>query len=98
MLSRREFLAAAASAAAVAQLKGASVGRESFAEKALGLAKKASVSYADIRVSRYDNQRIATREQQVRSIASSSSYGYGVRVLKRGAWGFAASNDFSKSR
>jgi len=95
MLSRRDFIAASAAAAAVAQLKGASTRRESFAAQALGLAKKANVTYADIRVSRYDNQRIATRERQVQQISSDSSYGYGVRVLKRGAWGFAASNDFS---
>ena len=96
MLSRRDFIAASAAAAAVAQLKGASTGRESFAAQALGLAKKANVTYADIRVSRYDDQRIATRERQIQQISSDSSYGYGVRVLKRGAWGFAASNDFSE--
>ncbi len=96
MLTRRDFLAASAAAAAVAQLKAAPTERESFAEKALGIAKKAGVTYADIRISRYDNQRIFTRERQVQNISSDSSYGYGVRVLKKGAWGFGASNDFSE--
>ncbi|MCB9383826.1 MAG: hypothetical protein H6509_04365 [Bryobacterales bacterium] len=59
-------------------------------------AKKGGADYADVRISRYDNQGVFTRERQVQNIVSSSSYGYGVRVLKNGAWGFSASNDFRR--
>jgi TldD protein len=94
MLTRRDFLAAAAAAAA--PLRAAEPDRENFAGKAIGLATKAGASYADIRINRYDSQNIFTRERQVQAISSNSSYGYGVRVLKKGCWGFAASNDFGE--
>jgi TldD protein len=96
MLRRRDFLAAAAAAAAVPRAQAAEPDRPKFADMALGLAKRAGVSYADIRINRYRQQSLFTRERQVRSIDSSASYGYGVRVLKNGSWGFAASPDFSE--
>lgn len=71
--------------------------RDELAGQALDLAKKAGADYADLRISRYDNEGIFTRERQVQNVVSSSSYGYGIRVLKKGAWGFAATNDFRES-
>jgi TldD protein len=65
---------------------------------ALSQARKAGATYADVRVNRYQTQRIQTRERQVRNIASNTSYGYGVRVLKRGSWGFAASPEFDEKK
>ncbi len=92
-LTRRDFIAAAG-AAAIPLSAQAKRDRHALAEQALGLAKKAGATYADIRISRYDNQSVRTRERQVQGVSSDSSYGYGIRVLKKGAWGFAASNDF----
>jgi TldD protein len=94
MLTRRHFLAA--TAAAAVPLRAADEDRENFADKAVTLAAKAGATYADIRVNRYDYQNIFTRERQVQYISSDASYGYGVRVLRKGCWGFAASNDFSE--
>jgi len=94
MLTRRDFLAA--TAAAAVPLPATDWNRENFADQAVTLAAKAGASYADIRINRYDFQNIFTRERQVQSISSDASYGYGVRVLKKGCWGFAASNDFSE--
>jgi len=98
MLNRRKFLAAGAAAALrlPAAERAAQPDRNKFAEMALGLAKKAGATYADIRVNRYSEQGIFTREKQVRSIDSDTSFGYGVRVLKKGSWGFAASDDFNE--
>ena len=98
MLTRRDFLAAAAAASArlCAAEPSPAPDRQKFAEMALGLAKKAGAVYADIRINRYRRQSIFTRERQVRSIDSDTSYGYGVRVLKKGSWGFAASPDFNE--
>ncbi len=94
MLTRRQFVAASAAAAAL-PAPAAEIDRQKFGGQALALAKKAGAAYADIRINRYRNQSLFTREQQVQNITSNSSYGYGVRVLKKGAWGFAASPDFS---
>jgi len=97
MLTRRGFLAAAAGPLA-ARLQAAELDRQVFAEQALALARKAGATYADIRINRYQNQRLLTRERQVLRIDSDSSYGFGVRVLKRGCWGFAASPDFTENQ
>jgi TldD protein len=100
MLTRREFLAGSAAVLAANRIAAAAadIDREKFAGQALTLAKKAGATYADIRINRYRNQSIATRERQVRSIDSDTSFGYGVRVLKKGSWGFAASPDFSATK
>jgi len=62
------------------------------ANVALDYARKLGASYADLRLCRYVNEGIATREQKVESISSSENSGFGVRVLVRGVWGFAGSS------
>lgn len=52
--------------------------------------------YADCRVLTQESQDIATKDGVVEALSSSSTYGYGVRVLVNGSWGFAASYDISK--
>lgn len=52
--------------------------------------------YADVRVVDRETQSIATKDGVVEALESSTTLGYGIRVLKNGAWGFAGSNDFSK--
>lgn len=94
MLNRRELLAIAATAPLASLNAAEKADRDRLADMAMELAKKAGAEYADLRVSRYDNEGIFTRERQVQNVSSSSSYGYGVRVLKKGAWGFSATNDF----
>ena len=66
--------------------------RAEVAEAALARAAQLGAAYADIRINRYRRESIATREQQVQSVSRSNSYGFGVRVLVNGAWGFAAAN------
>ena len=63
---------------------------------ALDAAKSAGASYADIRISRNRNQAIFTREQRVQNLVDNETFGFGVRVLVDGAWGFAASRDLSR--
>ena len=71
---------------------GADALRAEVAETALDQAAKLGASYADIRINRYRRESIATREQQVQNVSRGTSYGFGLRVLVNGAWGFAASN------
>ena len=66
--------------------------RAEVADAALARAAALGASYADIRINRYRRESISTREQQVQNVSRSMSYGFGVRVLVNGAWGFAASN------
>jgi TldD protein len=67
------------------------VDKGKMAEIALSAAKTLSASYADIRINRYRNEFIATRENQVQQVTRSQNFGFGVRVLAKGAWGFASS-------
>jgi TldD protein len=62
-----------------------------LAMRALDAAKSAGAEYADVRISQNRNQAIQTREHRVQSLSDSETFGFGVRVLVKGAWGFAAS-------
>ncbi len=66
--------------------------RAEVADAALAQAATLGASYADIRINRYRRESISTREQQVQNVQRSTSYGFGLRVLVNGAWGFASSN------
>ena len=63
---------------------------------ALDAAKSAGASYADVRISRNRNQAISTRERRVQNLVDNETFGFGVRVLVDGAWGFAASRDLTR--
>lgn len=63
---------------------------------ALDTAKSLGASYADIRIGRFLNQFISSREDRVTGITNTESYGFGIRVIVDGTWGFAASNDVTK--
>jgi TldD protein len=99
--SRRDFLKASGLVCGAAVLpswvgeveaaEAATVDRAALADIALSLAKKLGATYADIRINRYRNESISTREQQVQTVSRTQSFGFGVRVLLKGAWGFAAS-------
>jgi TldD protein len=67
------------------------VDKNALADVALNTARKLGVTYADIRINRYRNESIATREQQVQNVSRGQSFGFGVRVLYKGTWGFASS-------
>ena len=67
------------------------VNKSALADAALATAKKLGASYADIRINRYRLEAIQTRERQVLNVSSGQNFGFGVRVLVNGTWGFAAS-------
>lgn len=67
-----------------------------LASVALDTARSGGASYADIRINRYRNQFINTREEKVTNVTNTESFGFGVRVLLEGTWGFAASSRVEK--
>lgn len=67
------------------------VDKNKLADAALSLAKKLGASYADIRINKYRLETLATRERQVQNVSRGQNFGFGVRVLFKGTWGFAAS-------
>jgi TldD protein len=64
--------------------------KKRLADAALNTAKSRGASYADVRIGRYLNQYVITRENKVQNIVNTESYGIGVRVIADGCWGFAA--------
>jgi TldD protein len=67
-----------------------------LADAALASAKQAGATYADVRINRYRNQFIFTRDRRVQNIVNTSDYGFGVRVIVDGTWGFASSSVVTK--
>lgn len=65
--------------------------KNKLADLALQTAKRLGASYADIRINRYRTESVSTRERQVQNLARNQNFGFGVRVLVNGTWGFAAS-------
>jgi TldD protein len=66
--------------------------RNDLADISIDLAKRLGASYGDIRINRYRQESISTRERQVQHVSRNQSFGFGVRVLVKGAWGFASSS------
>ncbi len=67
--------------------------KKKLADAGLNMATSRGASYADVRIGRYLNQFIVTREDKVQNVVNTESYGVGIRVLADGTWGFAATND-----
>ncbi|WP_090653440.1 TldD/PmbA family protein [Parafilimonas terrae] len=70
--------------------------KKQLANVALTAAKASGATYADVRIGRYLNQFIITRENRVQNIANTESYGVGIRVIANGSWGFACSDSVTK--
>ena len=72
-----------------------------LAATGLNQAKKLGATYVDVRINRYRDQVVSLRStpdlatgkiDHVPGINESQSFGFGVRVIANGAWGFAGSN------
>jgi TldD protein len=62
----------------------------------LDLAKLKDVEYADIRIVRRQNEEIEVKNGKVEALIHEEDFGFGIRVLFRGAWGFACSSKVTK--
>ncbi len=107
-ISRRDFLkqtslvsaaAAVSSRSASAlplQVRGSDSNVKELCVIALDAARSAGASYADVRVVRNRSQRLATRDDRVTGINDGETYGFGIRVLVGGAWGFVGSTKLTR--
>jgi TldD protein len=62
-----------------------------LARRALDTARKRGASYADVRFVRRDEENALVKNGRLESADRSDSFGFGVRAIADGAWGFAAS-------
>jgi len=67
--------------------------KKRLADVALNAARSAGATYTDVRIGRYLNQFIVTREDKVQNIVNTESFGAGIRVIANGTWGFASTNE-----
>lgn len=111
-MKRRDFLYLSGMGLGASMLKGVPVlgnvapedllrsietaAKKELADVALNTAKSLGATYADVRIGRYLNQSIATREKRVQSISNTESYGMGIRLIANGCWGFASLNNLDK--
>jgi TldD protein len=63
---------------------------------AIGVTSALGAEYADIRITDDRSQRIAVMDRSPKEITDVDTYGFGIRVLKGGAWGFASSHRVTK--
>jgi len=83
----------AVSAEALLEVPLTNAQKKSLADVALNTARSGGATYADVRIGRYLNQFISTREKRVQGITSTESFGVGIRVIAKGTWGFAATHE-----
>lgn len=70
--------------------------KKELADVALNAARSKGATYTDVRIGRYLNQFVSTRDKRVQGVANTESYGVGIRVIANGCWGFAATNIVTK--
>ncbi len=70
-----------------------SADKKQLADAALEAARSAGASYADVRIGRYLNQFLFSRDAKIQNVTNTESFGAGIRVIVNGTWGFAATND-----
>ncbi|MEP6694846.1 MAG: TldD/PmbA family protein, partial [Chloroflexota bacterium] len=62
-----------------------------LAKRALDTARTRGASYADVRFVRRDEENALVKNGRLDAVDRSDSFGFGVRAIADGAWGFAAS-------
>jgi TldD protein len=67
-----------------------------IATEAIDTAKLRGATYADVRVMHLRQRDLTTKNAQVGTLAQSESIGLGLRVLARGAWGFASTDRLTR--
>lgn len=68
-----------------------------IADTSLRLAKQNGASYSDFRLTNYRSQSVSAREDTIQDIRDNEDFGFSVRVIIDGTWGFAASSTFNEN-
>lgn len=70
--------------------------KKELADAALNAATKAGAKYCDVRIGRYLQQFITTRDLNVQNVVNTESVGVGIRVVADGCYGFCATHVMTK--
>jgi TldD protein len=66
-----------------------------YLDLAMNAAEGLGAEYADIRIQKTTDQVVFLQNLSLKNTSNNVLYGYGIRVFKNGAWGFAHSNVFT---
>ncbi|MBD1386005.1 TldD/PmbA family protein [Mucilaginibacter rigui] len=66
--------------------------KKRMSDVALNAARAKGATYTDVRLGRYLNEFVVTRDKNIENIVDTESYGMGIRVIANGCWGFAATD------
>jgi TldD protein len=66
--------------------------KKRMADVALNAARAKGATYTDVRLGRYLNEYVVTRDKNIENLVDTESYGMGIRVIANGCWGFAATD------
>ena len=67
-----------------------------YADIAIFTANRNGASYSDFRLSNFRFQSVSARESTVQNISDNENFGFSVRVIISGAWGFASSSTLNE--
>ena len=65
-------------------------------ENILDIAKLKKVTYADIRIVRRQSEEIEVKNGKVEALTHDDDFGFGIRIVCQGVWGFACSSKVTK--
>lgn len=67
-----------------------------LASKAIEIADKYGVDFGDIRVIEERSQELGVKNGEIAALTDQTTLGYGIRVLYKGAWGFASGSTMTE--
>ena len=73
------------------------INMKDFIHLALDTATARGASYADIRIIQEEHEDIQIKNGRIGSLDQATTFGFGVRVIADGAWGFACSSKVERS-
>jgi len=73
------------------------IDKQKLAQLALSRCKILGAEYADVRIETIEDENLSISGGTIEPIERTTSTGIGIRVLKNGAWGFAATDNLTEN-
>jgi len=73
------------------------IDKQKLAQLALSQCKILGAEYADVRIETIEDENLSISDGTIEPIERTTSTGIGIRILKNGAWGFAATDNLTES-
>jgi TldD protein len=67
-----------------------------YTDLVLNVASEAGASFSDMRIVEERQNRVYVQRRSLKNVDETESFGYGIRILLNGAWGFASNTCLTK--